>query len=61
MTQKTVSDLIFDKFAESIEKDDLFKEISKDLISLVREKKCSKAEIEKLLVKMKNEDSGTGN
>ena len=61
MEQKTVSNLIFDKFAESIERDALFKGISEDLISMVRKTKSSKAEIQKLLEKKQNEDSGTGN
>ncbi len=59
MIQKSVLDLIFDKFAESIEKDDLFGEISGDLIALVRERK-SKAMIEKLLRKKQDENPKSG-
>ncbi|MDH5734237.1 MAG: hypothetical protein OEY88_10735 [Candidatus Bathyarchaeota archaeon] len=49
MVKKPVSDLIFDKFAEAIEKDDLFKGISKNLVSLVRRERPSKTEIKDLL------------
>lgn len=49
MVKKSVPDLIFDKFAEAIEKDDLLKEISKDLVSLVRRGRPSKTEIKDLL------------
>ena len=59
MIQKSVPDLILDKFAESIEKDDLFGEISGDLIALVRERK-SKAMIEKLLRKKQDENPKSG-
>ena len=61
MTEKNVSELIFDKFKKSIEKDDLFKEISKDLISLIHEKKFDRTKIQKLLEKMQNENSGIEN
>jgi len=59
MIQKSVPDLILDKFAESIEKDDLFGEISGDLIALVREGK-SRAMIEKLLRKKQDENPKSG-
>jgi len=51
MTKKSVRDLIYDKFAEAVGKDDLFKESSDDLVSLVRQGKPSKTEIESLLRK----------
>lgn len=51
MVKKSVQNLIFDKFAQTIEKDDLFKGISDDLASLVRQGRPSKAEIESLLRK----------
>jgi len=51
MPKKSVRNLIFDKFAEAVAKDDLFKGISDDLASLVRQKKPSKTEIENLLRK----------
>jgi len=57
MVQKSVTDLVFDRFAESIEKDDLFRGLSTDLISLVRQKKASKAEIKRLLKGKGDEDS----
>lgn len=57
MVQKSVSDLIFDKFTESIEKDVLFKGISTDLAALVRGKKRSKTEFQNLLRKKQDEDS----
>lgn len=59
MTKKTVSDLIFDKFAESIENDDLFNDISNQLIALVREGGPNKDEIKELLMNKQNEDSRT--
>jgi len=49
MVKKSVSDLIFDKFAKAIEKDDLFKGISENLVKLVRQGRPSKTEIESLL------------
>lgn len=58
MVQKSVSDLIFDKFAESIKnRNDLFEGISDDFISLVRQKRPSKVNIEKLLRRKEDEDS----
>ena len=51
MVKKSVQDLIFDKFAEVVEKDDLFKEISDDLANLVRQGRPSKTKIENLLRK----------
>ena len=59
MIQKSVPDLILDKFAGSIEKDDLFGEISGDLIALVRERK-GRAMIEKLLRKEQDENPKSG-
>lgn len=49
MVKKSVPDLIFDRFAEAIEKDDLFRGISEDLVKLVRRGKSGKSEIENLL------------
>ena len=60
MVQKSVSDLILDKFAESIKKDDLFVGISDELTILVREKRHSKSGIEKLLKGKQDEDSESG-
>lgn len=59
MTQKSVPDLIYDKFAESISKDTLFNGITDDLLKQVRAKKKSEKEISSLLSKDKNEDPGT--
>jgi hypothetical protein len=56
-SQKSVSDLIFDKFAEYVRKDRLFDGVSEDLITLVRKKKPNKSEIEKLLRKTQDEDT----
>lgn len=60
MVQKSVSDLIFDKFAESIKKDGLFGGISDDLVALARRKRPSKSEIEKLLRGKQDEGSESG-
>jgi len=60
MVQKTVSDLIFDKFAGSIESDVLFKGISDNLIALIHERRHNKAELEKLLRKKQDEDPESG-
>jgi len=57
MSQKSVSDQILAKFAESIKHDDLFAEISDDLIALVCQEKHSKPDVEKLLRGRKDEDS----
>ncbi|MEM2112313.1 MAG: hypothetical protein QXX08_10645 [Candidatus Bathyarchaeia archaeon] len=60
MNQKSVTDLIFDRFAESIEKDDLFKGISADLVALVLQKRANKAEIMKILKGEGNENPKSG-
>lgn len=60
MVQKSVSDLIFDKFAESIKKDGLFVGISDDLAALARQKRPSKSEIERLLRRKQDEGSESG-
>lgn len=57
MVKKTVPNLIFDRFAEAVETDDLFKGISEDLVKLVRRGKSDKSEIENLLRREQNEDS----
>ena len=57
MSQKSVLDLIFDKFAEYVGNDGLFDGVSDNLITLVREKKPSKTEIEKLLRGKQDEDT----
>lgn len=59
MSQKSVSDLIFDEFAESVEKDSLFDGISTDLAGFVRGKKLNKVELQNLLRKKRDEDSGS--
>jgi hypothetical protein len=51
LVKKSVPDLIFDKFAEAVGKDDLFKGISGDLVNLVRQRRPGKAEIENILRK----------
>jgi len=48
MSRKSVSELIFDKFAEKIRSNDLFEGISDDLISLVNQR-ASEKEIKELL------------
>lgn len=59
MTQKSVPDLIYDKFAESVNKDAQFNGISNDLLKQVRAKKKSEKEISAVLSKGKDENSGT--
>jgi hypothetical protein len=59
MAQKSVPDLIYDKFAEFVGQDSLFSGISDDLMKQVRAKKKSEKEISNLLSKGKDEDSGT--
>lgn len=58
MGSKKVSDLIIDKFAENIEKDDLFENISEELVTMLKERKHSKDEIENLLKKKQDENTG---
>ena len=50
-SQKSVPNLIFDKFAKCVKTDRLFDGVSDDLIMIVRKKKPTKSEIEKLLRK----------
>jgi len=57
MPQKSVPNLIFDKFAKYITNDGLFKGVSDDLITLVRKRKPSKTQIEKLLREKQDEDT----
>ena len=59
MIEKSVPDLIYDKFAESINKDLLFNGIFDDLLKQIRAKKKSEKEISSLLSKDKDENSGT--
>lgn len=56
MSKKTVSDMIFEKFANSINDDALFSSISDDLVLAMRQKQ-GKSKIRDLLRKMENEDS----
>ena len=56
MPEKTVSDLIFDKFAESVKSDPLFAKLTDELIIAMRLKQ-GKTKIRELLRKMENEDS----
>jgi len=51
MAQKSVRDLIFDKFVEVVGNDALFKGISDDLANLVRQGKPGKTDIINLLRK----------
>lgn len=60
MDQKSVSDLILEKFAENIKKDELSAGISEDLIALVSQKKHSKSDIKKMLRRERDEDSKSG-
>lgn len=60
MPQKPVPDLIFDKFAEYIRNDGLFKGVSDDLITSVRKKKPSKTEVERLLRGRQDENTESG-
>jgi hypothetical protein len=55
MAEKSVPDMIFDKFADFITADSLFKEISNDLVLAVRQKH-GKDKIEELLRKAHNEN-----
>ena len=57
MSQKSVPDLIFDKFAEYVRNDGLFNGVSDNLITLIRKKKPNKTEIEKLLREKQDEDT----
>lgn len=60
MDQKSVSDLILEKFAENIKKDELSAGISEDLIALVSQKKHGKSDIKKMLRRERDEDSKSG-
>lgn len=60
MSQKSVSDLIFDKFAESIKEDNLFQGISEEVDALIRGKKHIKKNLPNLLRKKADEDSKSG-
>ncbi len=55
MVDKSVSDMIFDKFAEFITGDSLLKEISNDLVLAVKQKQ-GKNKIEEVLRKASNEN-----
>lgn len=61
MTQKSVSDLIFDKFTESLIRDDLFNGISAVLDAFVRVEKHGKIELQNILKNKQNENSKSGN
>jgi len=55
MAEKSVSDMIFDKFAEFITGDSLLKEISNELVLAVKQKH-DKNKIEEVLRKTPNEN-----
>lgn len=59
MSSKKVPDLIIDKFAESITKDDLFGNICGELNVMIKERRHNKEEIENLLKRKQNENSRT--
>ena len=61
MEQKSVSEMVFDKFVESLAKDDLFKRISVKLDAFVRGKKRGKTELQNILKKKQNENYKSGN
>lgn len=56
MSEKTVSDMIFEKFATAIKDDVLFSSVSDDLVLAMRQKH-GKKKIRDLLRKTENEDS----
>jgi hypothetical protein len=56
MVEKSVTDMIFEKFAQIIAGDSLFKGISKEIVALMREKP-GKDEIKALLERIDNENS----
>lgn len=55
MSEKTVSDIILDRFLESIKNDRLFAEISDNLVTAMREKH-GKNKIKELFRKTQNEN-----
>ncbi|MEM2130395.1 MAG: hypothetical protein QXZ70_07350 [Candidatus Bathyarchaeia archaeon] len=56
MVEKSVTDMIFEKFAQSIADDSLFESISKEIAALMR-KKPGKNEIKALLERIEIENS----
>lgn len=56
MVEKSVTDMIFENFAQSIENDSLFEGISKEIVALMR-KKPGKNEIKALLERIEIENS----
>lgn len=60
MGQKMVPDLIYEKIDEYLKADELFKDISADLITQISSKKKSEKKISELLKKVKNEDTEFG-
>lgn len=57
MSQRTISDLILDSFAEKIKKDDLFKGVAEGVIDSISANRRKKADIVNSLKKVENEDS----
>jgi chemotaxis methyl-accepting protein methylase len=53
---KKVSDLIIDKFSESIDKNSLFAGISEELTGMIKKREHAKEKIENLLRKKQNEN-----
>lgn len=60
MNQKTVPDLIYEKIGEYLKADELFNDISADLITQISCKKKSEKKISELLKKVKDEDTEFG-
>lgn len=57
MEQKTVSELIFEKFQKTTKKDKSLSKISSELTVLIREKKIDRTKIKQLLGGILIEDS----
>lgn len=56
MTQKSIPDLICEKFKGILDKDKLFEGLSEELFSKITQKKVDRKEIEKLLKGEEDED-----
>ena len=56
MAEKSVTDMIFEKFAQNVAGDSIFKGICEELVALMQSKKPGKDEIKAILEKIVNEN-----
>jgi hypothetical protein len=60
MSQKSVTDQIYEEFSNRLKNDDLFNGVAEELYELAKKGKASKTKIQEIMAK-KDEDQKSGN